>query len=108
MIDANANVNVKINQYMPLLCLAVGRDNIDIVKMLVNADVDINETYSNKPTTALYRALTNGNEEMVEFLLKAGADPNAGSPLPIEGATGAIRKLLIKAGFTNFSTKFNK
>lgn len=60
-----------------LIIAAAIKNNLEIVKILVNLGVDINvqDEYN---TNAVWEACGNNNNEMCRFLLQHGADPNCG------------------------------
>jgi len=77
LIKAGANVNAKSSpeESTPLM-YASQRDWIDIMRMLLKAGAEIEATDS-YGQTALHYAVLERNEEAMEFLLSAGANPNA-------------------------------
>ena len=60
----------------PLLHYAVNQNAVDVVLVLLENHVDVN-TATDEGATALHRAALEDNAEMVELLLKYGANPNA-------------------------------
>ena len=55
---------------------AAHEDDLDTLASLIS-ETDVNMRDSRSKTTALEHAVRNANREMVQFLLAAGADPNA-------------------------------
>ena len=77
LIKQGVNVNKKDRELgMSPLHFAVKHNDMEIVKMLLNANAKINEA-SKYESTALLFALDNENEEMMRFLLKCGANVNS-------------------------------
>lgn len=71
--------------------LAAEKGNIEVLQALVAAGFDVTYRNSECPPyhTVLWHAAKAGQLQMVEFLLRAGADPNLGVlPLPIRYASG--------------------
>jgi uncharacterized protein len=56
------------------LCAAVRGNNLDVVKLLIDAKADVN-AQEEEGSTALMLAAFQGNLEMVKLLVAAGADP---------------------------------
>ena len=50
--------------------------SVDAVRLLLDRKVDVNAVESVQKTTALMRAAAEGHSDVVDVLLKAGADPN--------------------------------
>jgi len=75
--------------------------NLDILEIILNADVDIDEVYGNSGTAA-YVAAENGRQDVLKFLLDQGADPDAEggwhkTPLKVaiaKGYEGCVKELL--------------
>jgi ankyrin repeat protein len=66
-ISALIEAGCDIHQGLPLLVAAtVG--NLEIVKLLVNAGVDVNKFDPDDDETALFRAMFNGHQDVVEYL----------------------------------------
>ena len=55
---------------------AAQEDNLEELAALIS-ETDVNMRDTRSQTTALEHAVRNANREMVQFLLTAGADPNA-------------------------------
>lgn len=66
----------RIKERTRLLSDAIGKDDLERVKLCIKlgADVNINK---DKGFTALMYAIKKGNKDIVEFLIKSGADVNA-------------------------------
>ena len=111
-INKGANVNYSFfletsGEFSPLY-EAVATNNIDAVKLFIEAKADVNKKtqYSPKdePATPLYEAVYTGNLEVLKMLLKVGAKPNIDSkshnPLGIAIQKGRkdMVEALIKAG----------
>ncbi len=79
-LQNGADPNYYINNYIhmrdeckqTLLFEATIRNNVEMIKLLVQNEATVNENNG----YALSRASENGNYELVEFLLKHGADPS--------------------------------
>jgi ankyrin repeat protein len=107
--DVNAFCLVDISGWerqVPPIYVAAHKKHSDVLRMLLQHHPDANAVGDNTCGTALLAAIQCGNEEGVEELLGAGADPNQsgcsykGSPLMTAAqinATG-ILELLILAG----------
>ena len=76
LIERGANVNLLYGDFTPLLCVAVHRGDIEMVRILLNApDIQIN-LFTTDGRTALYLAARLGSKEIVELLLDNGSDPD--------------------------------
>ena len=116
LLQAGANVNSQTdhNQGKPTaLMIAVYANDTTSVSLMLNAnDIDVN-LQDSEGRTALHWACRNGNNEMIEHLLKAKADPklcthDGESPLlvyiysaPSSLAKPSIVAALLKAGVAN-------
>jgi hypothetical protein len=60
----------------PLLHYAVDHNAVDVTRVLLENHVDVN-TATDECMTALHRAALEDNPQLVELLLKHGADPDA-------------------------------
>jgi ankyrin repeat protein len=77
------------------LMTAVKTDNTEDAKSLIGKGADANSRTSPNGWSALHYAARNGNVEIVQLLLKSGADPNyAGS---MDGQPNAPLKPLVLA-----------
>ena len=72
-IAAGANVN-GLEKTMPPLLLAVKRRNVAIVKLLIDNDANVNTPYGLYKRTALFDAVANDDEAIVELLLQSKAE----------------------------------
>ena len=70
---ANANAVSPRTTEKLLLCRAAGSGNLKLVKLLVDNGADIRLATEDGPT-ALYKAVSNGEEAVARFLLQQGAD----------------------------------
>lgn len=70
---------MKVNEpyvgWTPLLA-ATAKNHLNLVKYLASQGGDVNFIHPITKMTALAHAAYNGNNEMVEFLLQKGANPN--------------------------------
>ena len=109
-IEENVDLNHKIKDgKCPLELAMENRINIEIPKMLIanGADVNIKPKYQYQ-YGILYTAINKKDPDLVNMILKSGADVNVnfsslGTPLycSIKNRTPQISKLLIKAGACN-------
>lgn len=72
MFDSSGKLNLKNRHGANALIKAVSLDQIEIVKLLIKVGADVNFTYDGE--VALYYVTS---IEMLDLLLKAGANPNA-------------------------------
>ncbi|KAJ5083544.1 hypothetical protein N7456_012971 [Penicillium angulare] len=89
LISAGINLNTISDgvdwKYTPLQ-QAVKSNNIDLVKLILEAGAGVNEPPASVyGATALQLATKSGNMDLIKILLDAGADPN-GKPAGINGA----------------------
>ena len=73
MLDSGANINALDEHGQTALMNAVHRGNLEIVKILVERDAELNNT-AKLCLTALYLAAIGNRQEMVRLLIDAGAD----------------------------------
>ncbi|XP_019851655.1 PREDICTED: ankyrin repeat and SAM domain-containing protein 6-like, partial [Amphimedon queenslandica] len=100
----------------PALIVAIEKDNIDIVKLLLEKGTDPKVTeYTSGDNPALIVAIETDNIDIVKLLLEKGADPNVteypsgGSPaliIAIEKGNIDIVKLLLEKGADPNVTKY--
>ena len=103
LIDAGADPAAQHAQGFPVAYIAV-RENRDIqflIPLLVERGAPLN-AHSEKGLTMLWCATAEGNDELLDFLLRKGADPNVQcrsgvTPLMAAQSVGALNALL-KAG----------
>ena len=102
--SGKAKVNDAYFAWTPLLT-AASKDQLPMVKMLVEHGADLNFKHVVTKLTPLAYAVYDGNNAMVEYLLQKGADPN----LKMKGGVSLVRaaryqghedtaKLLMKNG----------
>jgi ankyrin repeat protein len=70
------------------LMTAVKADNTEEARKLIEKGADANSRTSASGWSVLHYAARNGNVEIVQLLLKAGADPNYSGTM--EGQTGSV------------------
>jgi ankyrin repeat protein len=77
LIEMGANVNAIQDDFTPLISACEG-DNIEIIKMLLDAGADIShrDSFDND---AFWKAIFNENTEVIELLIEKGANPNSTS-----------------------------
>ena len=95
LLDAGASMMTISNNNesnLPINAAAAGRRN-DVVRLLVERGCPPDARASDQGYTALHLAANNGNVELVEFLLQAGADRNLKT-----GSGETARDLAVKQG----------
>ncbi|XP_025095336.1 26S proteasome non-ATPase regulatory subunit 10-like isoform X3 [Pomacea canaliculata] len=97
MIKKGANVHSETTEGDSALYLAtfavlnLNRDNLDVLKVLINAGCNVNHQ-NKRGFTPLHRAASKGNCKIIKFLLEQGANPNivnAAGVYPIDSAVCA-------------------
>ncbi|MBN1988572.1 MAG: ankyrin repeat domain-containing protein [Bacteroidales bacterium] len=96
-LNAGAKINAFTNQTTPLIA-AVKKNNLDMVKFLIEkgADPNIVKPYMNE--YALYYAVKNGNKDICEYLVNNGANNDKGiNILLVAAANGQLEifKMLV-------------
>ena len=76
LINAGANVNVKNNYGVPVLMVAILRNDIETLKALIKAGADVN-IVDRAGWTPLMWATKLKRDEVSRILIKAGANKNA-------------------------------
>ena len=69
-------LNVHQKTLRNALHVAVDRNNINIVKMLIESDFPLNKTMLGNATALIMSCLQKETDDITRLLLKAGADPN--------------------------------
>jgi ankyrin repeat protein len=64
-------------EHPDIVTRAVETGRLEAVQLLVNLGVDVTDPMRAQRITALHAAASEGRRDMVELLLRAGADPNA-------------------------------
>lgn len=64
-----------------LVVIAIGEENIDMIRTLIKHGLDINRPINRFGETPLLRALSENQNKIVSFLLDAGADVNLAGPI---------------------------
>ena len=86
----NLEIKAKSTRYTPL-CFAAAKRKLACVKVLLKASPNL-EAYGLAGMKALDEAAIFGQNEMVKCLLEAGADPNGGYDVKVNGNTGSGRQ----------------
>jgi ankyrin repeat protein len=102
LLKQKVNVNVAAGDGMTALHWAVYKNDIEIARMLVQASANVKAATRREAVVPLYMAATNGNPDIIDLLVKAGADVNGATssgamPLMQAAASGdveAVKKLL--------------
>ena len=79
LVDAGADVNSDLGVHggwTPLQRASACR-NAKVVKILIKAGADVDATIEGNETTPLHWSVQDGNPDIAELLLNAGADPNS-------------------------------
>lgn len=84
--SGKVNVNDAFFAWTPLLT-AASRDQLPMVKMLVEHGADLNFKHVVTKLTPLAYAVFDGDNAMVEYLLHKGADPN----IKMKGGVSLVR-----------------
>jgi len=76
LIEKGAKIDVRIDRD-PILIWAIKNDDIELAKLLIDRDANVNvqDNYGNTP---LSMAAEKGNKEIVKLLIEKGADVNGG------------------------------
>jgi ankyrin repeat protein len=83
LLDAGADSDARSSMGVPILMLAAFKNNLDMVRLLVEHGADVNVQTGSGPRfgelrgSPLTAAAKFGSPEMIELLLDAGADANA-------------------------------
>ena len=81
LLKLRADVNAAQGDGMTALHWAASKDDLELIKMLLDAGANVKAETRLGGRTPLSLACTNGDAAIVEALLKAGADPNAANTL---------------------------
>ena len=76
LIAAGADVNIRHLYERSAIVQAVKNEYPDVVKILLEAGANVNDTEYGDSWTVLMRAAHNGNDDILNILIKAGADVN--------------------------------
>ncbi len=76
LVDAGANVNLKITEGFSPLYVAVLQKHQPVVEYLLTKGASVNEYNGSNGLTALYEACINGSLDIAKVLVDAGADIN--------------------------------
>ena len=79
LVESHADVNTPLPDGSTALHWAAFKDDLETSELLVRAGANV-KAANRYGVTPLSLACVNGNGEMVEQLLKAGADPNTALP----------------------------
>lgn len=85
-LDNGASVNEGSFAWSPLQ-IAANKDQLAIVKLLVERGADLNYKHPITKMTALSLAAYEGYQDVVEYLLSKGADPN----IKLRGGVSIVR-----------------
>src|SRR5947209_18283637 len=106
LVNAGADIRTRLSSGFTPLLFAVREGRLGVVRILLKAAADVNETvpvegrrrgYGGRPlpagASALLVAVTNAHYELAAYLLDAGANPNAALPgYTVLHAITAVRK----------------
>lgn len=95
--DANINQSLLFNSGLTLLHFACMQGHTSIVRRLLDSGAKLNAQTTKRQTTALRLAAENSHSDVVEILLKAGADPSIRSKSGSTPFYGACRAGCIPA-----------
>ena len=95
LIEAGADLNLKNNDGLTAIMVAVQEDRPELIKLLVDGGANVNAvTNSKTQTTPLLMAVSEGKIEAVKILCDAGADINAVSSEKADALLTAMQKPL--------------
>jgi ankyrin repeat protein len=75
LLDGGVNINEPVFAWT-WLQIAANKNQLDVVKLLVERGADLNYKHPLTKMTALSLAAVDGHTEIVKYLLSKGADPN--------------------------------
>ena len=76
LIEAGADINTTSIQKMTALNYAINANNLDAIKLFIENGIDPDTVIDKYETTLFMWAARNGHNDLVEALIKAGADIN--------------------------------
>ena len=91
LIDKGADINVKVSDNDTLLTLAVASHQLEPVKLLLKNAVNVNAKVGKNKETALTRAASQADYDILKELLNAGAEVNVN---PTDGNTALINSVI--------------
>jgi len=99
LLAAGADPNLGIGDDTPLM-MAAWNNQVAIAKSLLDHGARVNASNHHGSSALTYASQTCPDGKMVELLLDAGADPNAGSPLMVASfaCNEVVAEKLLKAG----------
>lgn len=110
-IDAGYISSTRDSKGVPILCLAVRFEHLDIVRFLIDIGADINAISDDRNNSAVMDAASTGNLEAVKILVDEGADLESQSKngqtaliLAVGHGDEAISNYLLAAG-ANYEVK---
>jgi len=92
-LERGVTPNFQFGCFTPLI-QAITLQDLKMVRMLINADADVD--YDNGNSTPLIEAIKTKNIEIIRTLLNCGADPNLQSPLVNAGNVDIVKELLYR------------